>query len=62
MAQTPQTVLDELKKGIYRPLYFLQGEEPFYIDQIARYIEENALAESERGFNQLIMYGKDQTI
>ena len=62
MAQTPQTVLDELKKGVFRPLYFLQGEEPFFIDQIVDYIENNALAESERGFNQLIMYGKDQTI
>lgn len=62
MAQDPKTILDELKKGIYRPLYFLQGEEPFHIDQITRYIEENALTESERGFNQLIMYGKDHTV
>lgn len=62
MATTPQTVLDELKKGIFRPLYFLQGEEPFYIDQIAHFIEENALTEAERGFNQLLMYGKDQNI
>lgn len=62
MAKSPQSVLDELKKGIFRPLYFLQGDEPFYIDQIAHYIEENALTESERGFNQLIMYGKDHSI
>lgn len=62
MAQTPQAILEELKKGIFHPLYFLQGDEPFYIDQIAKYIEDHALSESERGFNQLIMYGKDNTV
>ena len=59
MATTPQTILEELKKGVFRPLYFLQGEEPFFIDQIINYLEENALEPSERGFNQLVMYGKD---
>ncbi len=43
-------------------MYFLQGEEPYYIDQIARYVEENALAESERGFNQMVLYGKDADV
>jgi len=62
MAHTPQTILDELKKGVFRPLYFLQGEEPFFIDEIVNYIEENALQPSERSFNQLLMYGKDNTI
>ena len=62
MATTPNTVLEELQKGVYRPLYFLQGEEPFFIDQIVNFIEENALEPSERSFNQLIMYGKDSTM
>jgi DNA polymerase-3 subunit delta len=62
MATTPNTVLEELQKGVYRPLYFLQGEEPFFIDQIVKFIEENALEPSERSFNQLIMYGKDSTM
>lgn len=48
-----------MQKGIFRPLYFLQGEEPFFIDAIVNYIENHALAESERGFNQLILYGKE---
>lgn len=62
MPQTPQAILEELKKGVYRPLYFLQGTEPFFIDQIVDYIEKNALSESEKGFNQVILYGKDQTV
>ena len=59
MPHSPQTVLKELKKGRYAPVYFLQGDEPFYIDQITEYIEENALSETEKGFNQIILYGKD---
>jgi len=62
MAQSPQNILEELKKGIFRPLYFIQGEEPFYIDQIIHYLEENVLEPSERGFNQLILYGKDHSM
>jgi len=56
---TPQQVLSDLKKNEYAPLYFLQGDEPFYIDQITQHIEEHALTEAEKGFNQIILYGKD---
>lgn len=59
MPQKPETVLKELKAKKFAPIYFLQGEEPFYIDQISDFIEINALNETERGFNQTIMYGKD---
>ena len=52
-------ILTELKAGKYAPVYFLQGEETFYIDLISNFIENNALTESERSFNQVIMYGKD---
>ena len=52
-------ILTELKGGKYRPVYFLQGEEAFYIDQISDYIEKNALEESQKGFNQVILYGRD---
>jgi DNA polymerase-3 subunit delta len=52
----------DLKAGQYAPVYFLHGEETFYIDLIANYIENNALSESERGFNQVIMYGKDVSV
>jgi DNA polymerase III subunit delta len=59
MAQAPEIVLKDLKEGKFAPVYFLQGEETFYIDQIADYIEKHALNETEKGFNQVVMYGKD---
>ncbi|QOI98195.1 MAG: DNA polymerase III subunit delta [Flammeovirgaceae bacterium] len=56
-------VLTELKTGKFHPVYFLQGEEPYFIDLIADYIEKNALNESERSFNQVILYGsKDVSV
>ncbi|SDL04629.1 DNA polymerase III, delta subunit [Catalinimonas alkaloidigena] len=59
MPHTPESVLQDLKQGRYAPIYFLQGEESFYIDQIADFIEAHALQEFEKGFNQVIIYGKD---
>jgi DNA polymerase-3 subunit delta len=55
-------ILGELKSGKYAPVYVLQGEETYYIDLIADYIEANALTESEKGFNQVVLYGKDATV
>lgn len=52
-------ILTDLKSGKYAPVYFLEGEETFYIDLIADYIEKNALTEAEKGFNQVVIYGKD---
>ncbi len=59
MPHTPDQVLKDLRQNIYGTIYFLQGEEPFYIDMIADYIEKNALPEEQKGFNQMVMYGKD---
>lgn len=52
-------ILTELNGGKYRPVYFLQGEEAFYIDAISDYIEKNALDEAQKGFNQVVLYGRD---
>jgi DNA polymerase-3 subunit delta len=59
MAKTAEQILADLKNGNYAPVYFLHGEEPYFIDLISNYIEANALDESEKGFNQQILYGKD---
>lgn len=59
MPSKPEVVLKDLKAGKYAPVYFLQGEEPFFIDQISDFIEKNAIPEHEKGFNQVVMYGKD---
>ncbi len=59
---TFEQILGDLKKKIYHPVYFLQGEEPYYIDQLSEYIEQNILNESEKEFNQTIVYGRDLDI
>ncbi len=57
-----EKIMDDLKAGIYYPIYFLMGEEDFFIDQIAYYIENNALSPAERDFNQNIVYGDETSI
>jgi DNA polymerase-3 subunit delta len=52
-------ILATLQKQQHAPVYFLQGEESYYIDLIADYIEEHALPEADRSFNQVVLYGKD---
>ncbi|MER2998173.1 DNA polymerase III subunit delta [Pontibacter populi] len=59
MAHTAESILEQLQKRNFAPVYFLQGEEPYYIDLISDYIEANALQEHEKGFNQVVIYGKD---
>jgi len=54
-------IMSDLKKKAYRPVYFLMGDEPYFIDMIADYIEANVLDEMEREFNQTILYGRDVT-
>src|SRR5258707_10945735 len=59
MDSAAKKILDKLKAKTFDPVYLLQGEETYYIDLISNYIEEHALSESEKGFNQVIVYGKD---
>jgi len=54
-----KNILSSLKKKKYSPVYFLYGTESLYIDQISNYIENNVLTESEKSFNQTILYGRD---
>lgn len=55
-------IVAEIKKGTPRPIYFLMGEEPYYIDKISQFIADNVLTEDEKGFNQMVLYGKDTSI
>lgn len=52
-------IIRDLKNKIYKPIYFLCGDEPFYIDKISDYIETNVLLPEEKEFNQTILYGQD---
>jgi len=62
MAVTYEEIISDLKNRIFKPVYFLSGEEPYYIDLIIKYIEDNILPESEKAFNQIILYGEDTNI
>jgi DNA polymerase-3 subunit delta len=55
-------ILADLKKKVYKPVYFLMGEEPYFIDRISNYIEHQVLDESEKEFNQTVLYGQDVDI
>lgn len=61
MEEVKQLVSD-IQKGLFKPVYFLMGEEPYYIDKISEYIENNVLTEEEKGFNQMVLYGRDVSI
>lgn len=61
MVDVKQIVAD-IKRGDIKPIYFLMGEEPYYIDKISDFIEEHVLDEAERGFNQMVLYGRDVSI
>ncbi|HNX54065.1 MAG TPA: DNA polymerase III subunit delta [Prolixibacteraceae bacterium] len=56
---TYEEIIGNLQKKIYHPIYFLMGEETYFIDKISDYITENVLTEAEKGFNQTVLYGKD---
>ncbi len=52
-------IIANWKKNVFDAVYWLEGEEPFYIDQVVDYAEKHLLAESEQAFNMTIFYGKD---
>jgi DNA polymerase-3 subunit delta len=62
MAVTYEQIISDLKNRIFKPVYFLAGEEPYYIDLITEYIQEKVLPEAEKAFNQIILYGDDTNI
>ncbi len=55
-------IVNDIKAGKLKPIYFLMGEEPYYIDRLSDYIEKNVLTEEEKGFNQTVLYGRDVTV
>ncbi|HEV7230225.1 MAG TPA: DNA polymerase III subunit delta, partial [Bacteroidia bacterium] len=53
------SILSDLKKKNYKPVYFLMGEEPYFIDKISHHLEHDVLDETEREFNMTVLYGRD---
>jgi DNA polymerase-3 subunit delta len=62
LAMNVNELIKDLKNRRFKPVYLLHGEESYYIDKISDYIEENALTEAEKGFNQSVFYGKDTDV
>ena len=61
MDEVKQLVTDIKNKNL-KPIYLLMGEEAYYIDKISDFIEDTVLTEEERGFNQMVLYGRDVTV
>jgi len=55
-------IVEDINSKNTKPIYFLMGEEAYYIDLLSDYIENNILSEEEKGFNQMVLYGRDVTI
>ena len=59
---TCDDILRELRSKQYRPIYYLMGEEAYYIDLISDYIMDNVLTDTEKEFNLSVVYGADVDI
>lgn len=59
---TYEGIVRDVKNGMYVPIYFLMGEEDYYIDRISEYIADRVLTEAEKEFNLTILYGADTDI
>lgn len=58
MDEVKQIVTD-IREGTIKPIYFLMGDEPYFIDKLADFIGDTILTEEEKGFNQMILYGRE---
>ncbi len=56
---TTETILSDWKKQVFKPVYWLEGEEEYYIDKLVDFAEHNILNESESSFNLTVFYGRD---
>ena len=59
MKLTFPSLLEDLKNGKFQPVYFLHGNEPYFIDAVTAYIENEVLSDGEKAFNQTVLYGKE---
>lgn len=59
---TFEQIITDIHNKKYAPVYFLMGEEPYFIDVISDTIEEEVLDETEKAFNQIVVYGRDVDI
>ncbi len=55
-------IIADIRAGNIKPIYFLMGEEPYYIDRLTEFLEDSILTEDEKGFNQMVLYGRDISV
>lgn len=56
---TPEKIIGDLRKGQFKPVYWLEGDENYFIDQVVDFAEHEILSEAEVGFNLTVFYGRD---
>ena len=61
-SEKAKQIVNDIKKGDIKSVYFLMGEEAYYIDAISNFIESTILSDEEKGFNQMVLYGRDVSI
>ena len=61
VAVTYESIMRDLNDRKFRPIYYLMGDESYYIDKISDWIAENVLQPEERDFNQTVLFGSDVT-
>lgn len=54
-----EKIISEWEKRVFKPVYWLEGEEEYFIDKVMQYAEHRILSEAEAGFNLTVFYGKD---
>lgn len=59
---TYEEIARDLKNRVYKPVYYLMGEESYYIDKISEYIMQSVLTEEEKEFNLTVLYGADTDV
>lgn len=59
---TYESIMKDLKSGIYSPLYLLMGDESYFIDKISDYVANNVLKPEEQFFNQTVAFGSDVSV
>jgi len=57
-----EEIIRDIKNNIFSPIYFLSGEEPYFIDKITSLLENNILDDGMKGFNQTVVYGRDVSV
>ncbi len=57
-----EEIIRDIKNNIFSPVYFLSGEESYFIDKIITLLEDSILDDGMKGFNQTIVYGRDVTV